>query len=349
MKKISIVMCIDVEPDERQIAARTQEGWSGFEQTSEFFAQLRPQLEAATGSPTHLSWFLRMDPQIAQSYGSPSWVVTRYPHIFEQLRAAGDELGVHTHSWRWDQVSGKWIADFLDQEWIDHCVQMSFNAYQESLQQPCLSFRFGDRWMNNATLDLVEKLGARFDLTVEPGQKEVFLSTPDDPAVGLIPDYTAAPHYPYRPATSDFRKQGWWRKRKLWMIPLSSGNVEGSEQLRFWNVKQVARRLGFYGKKESIPLNLCVDASVLCPIIDSLLHARQTYLALVMRTDYCSNPDRRINVERVFNHLLSHPLVNQFVFETPTEAIESVGNSRHRTVATAGSGNLLRLLSNSVK
>ncbi len=321
-KKISIVMCIDVEPDERQVEACAQADWRGFEKTYEFFTQLRPQMEKVTGSRIHFSWFLRMDPQIAESYGSPSWVVTRYPHILKELKSAGDELGLHTHSWRWDQVAGNWVADFLNQEWIDHCVQMSFTAFQESLKQQCLSFRFGDRWMNNATLDLVEKLGARFDLTVEPGQKEVFPSTPDNPATGSLPDYTQAPNHPYRPAKSNFKKQGLWRNRNLWEIPLSSGNIEGSKQFRFWYAKQFARRLGLNGKTESTPLNLYVDSTALCPIIDSLLHARQTYLALVMRTDYCSNVVKRGNVERIFNHLLSHPLVKQFTFETPAEAMK---------------------------
>jgi len=53
-----------------------------------------------TGSPVHFSWFLRMDPQITHTYGSPDWVVTRYPKLIEGLDAAGDELGLHVHPWR---------------------------------------------------------------------------------------------------------------------------------------------------------------------------------------------------------------------------------------------------------
>lgn len=170
MKKIPVVMCIDVEPDERLIDRSVQKDWSGFETTYELFNKLRPRLEAATRSPVHFSWFFRMDAQIASTYGSASWAVTRYRSLIERIKQAGDAIGLHTHAWRWNDSLNKWTVDLASQDWIDSCLRMGFESFRKSLNERCLYFRFGDRWMNNATLSLIEKLGARFDLTLEPGQ-----------------------------------------------------------------------------------------------------------------------------------------------------------------------------------
>jgi hypothetical protein len=185
MKKIPVVMCIDVEPDERQVVRGVQNDWRGFELTYEFFCKLRHHLEAATKSPVHFSWFFRMDPQIATAYGSASWVVKRYPSLIEGIRRAGDAIGLHNHAWRWNESLNKWTVDFANQDWIEYCLRMGFESFRTSLNERCVYFRFGDRWMNNPTIRLIEKLGARFDLTLEPGQKGGDL---DDPFTGTFLD-----------------------------------------------------------------------------------------------------------------------------------------------------------------
>jgi len=219
MEKLPIVICVDVEPEERAIEPKVASDWLGFEKTFEFFEQLRPHLEDVTGTAAHFSWFVRMDPQIAQAYGGPAWSVARYGRLLDRLSASGDEIGLHIHAWRWDQAFGNWIADMGNQEWVDSCVRMGFEAFEQSLRRPCLSFRFGDHWMNNATLDLVERLGARFDLTVEPGRKKL-LNT--EPYTGIPPDYSLTPSQPYRPSKTNFTEGSDSTARQLWVVPLST-------------------------------------------------------------------------------------------------------------------------------
>ena len=55
MNKIPILICIDVEPDDREIDPDVRHDWKGFEKSYEFFTQLRPRLKAVTGSPVHFS------------------------------------------------------------------------------------------------------------------------------------------------------------------------------------------------------------------------------------------------------------------------------------------------------
>ncbi|MEW6208228.1 MAG: hypothetical protein AB1631_07665 [Acidobacteriota bacterium] len=223
MKKIPVLICIDVEPDERAINPHRADDWKGFEKIFGLFRQLRPRLERTTRSTVHLSWFLRMDPQIARVYGSASWVAARYRRLIEEMLAAGDEVGLHTHAWAWEEKSQRWIQDFGNQTWVAHCVSSSFKAFRQSFNRPCLSFRFGDHWMNDATLEMIGELGARFDMTLEPGRKGGSIS---EPFTGCLPDYSQVPRHPYYPSPLDFRKRASGREGGVCIIPVSTGSLE---------------------------------------------------------------------------------------------------------------------------
>ena len=221
---LPIIICIDIEPDERAIDPRKPRDWLGFEETLKYFARLRPSLALATQSPARFNWYLRMDPQISRAYGSGGWAVTRYREFFSQMRAARDELGLHPHAWRWDEPAQQWVADFANQPWIEHCVRRSFAEFEACFGRPCRSIRFGDRWLNDETARLIEHLGARYDLTIEPGRTPQKLL---ESFTGSLPDYTRAPRHHYRPSKSDFlRPGGVLSRRKLWMIPVSTASLD---------------------------------------------------------------------------------------------------------------------------
>ena len=239
MKKTPVVVCIDVEPDERLILPKHKKDWRGFELSCEFFSELRPRLEAVTGSPVRFCWFFRMDPQVEFVYGTANWVVERYPSLINRIRDAGDGLGLHVHAWRWEVNSQRWIADYRDQSWVDHCVRVGFESFRKSFKQPCSYFRFGDHWMNNHTLDLIHKLGARFDLTLEPGQKN---GQAQDGYTGSFIDCTEVPRNPYRPSEVDFRKPDSAPRRDLWVVPLSSGAADWSPASSYSELSKVRQQ-----------------------------------------------------------------------------------------------------------
>lgn len=216
---IPVLLCIDVEPDDRQIDPVAQVDWFGFERAVPLIEQLRPRLEAATGRRVRVSWFLRLDPQIAHVYGDPGWAADRYRGTFDALRLVGDELGIHLHPWQWDHEASVWMQNFADQSWVTHCVETAFATFEREFAIPCRAFRFGDRWMNDETIALVESLGATSDSTIEPGR--VGTETPEQ-YTGTFPDYSDVPRFPYRPSRLDFRSPKPEPLLSLVVIPVQS-------------------------------------------------------------------------------------------------------------------------------
>lgn len=320
MTRIPFIICIDVEPDERQVMRGLAPDWIGFEEMARCFTEFRPRLEEATRSPVSFSWFFRMDPQIEEIYGSSSWVFERYGEIIKQLERAGDELGLHTHAWRWDHDLSRWIADHGNQEWVEHCVHTSFQAYQSIFGRCCRSFRFGDHFMNTKTMNLLESLGVRFDLTVEPGRKAISGQVPGELSTGSLPNYTAVPRRPYVPSSRDFRKPDPTARRGLLEIPLTTGKEPG----RFAALKRAATALhiDLQRRHEPTPMYLNLEMPAFRGMMNRLLDERNSYLAPVVRSEVAAHTTLKAYLEQNIQVMLSHPLASRFKFVGPAEAIE---------------------------
>lgn len=214
-----VLLCIDAEPDERKVDPQLKPDWLGFEHAVDLIERLRPAMTSATGRPAHLSWFLRMDPQITHVYGHPGWAADRYRAQLNTLLANGDELGIHLHPWQWDHQRSGWTQNFADQSWVAHCVAVAFDAFEQAFGERCRAFRFGDRWMNEQTMDLIEQLGATSDSTIEPGQ---IGNDTSDEYTGTFPDYTDVPRYAYWPSRRNFHAPTPTPVRDLLIVPVNS-------------------------------------------------------------------------------------------------------------------------------
>ena len=326
MREIPVIICVDVEPDERDVPLNATSDWKGFEETSEFFNALRPRIAEVTGAPARFSWFFRMDPQIELAYGAADWAAKRYGELIAQLGRAGDELGLHTHAWRWDEGAGRWVTDHGNQQWVSHCIATSFAAYRGAFGNACVSFRFGDHWMSDETMDLLESLGARFDLTVEPGRIARPPQLQTKYATGILPDFVSLPRRPYRPSRRDFRRHDAEQGRDLWAIPLSTGKEPG----RFAGIKRAAEALGIDLRRgnDTVPLNLELRAPLFRALLESwLVAAEEKYLSLIIRSDAYLPTRSREDVTENLNFLLAHPLAGRFRFSRPDEAIRVLTES----------------------
>lgn len=335
---IPILICIDVEPAEREVDLRAKADWNGFEEAVGLVETYRRRAEDRTGRRAHFSWFVRMDAQIERVYGSPAWVAARYGDHLALISSRGDEIGLHTHAWRWSERRERWASDLADQSWVEHCVRLSFDAYAEAFKNVCRSFRFGDRWMNDRTLALVESLGAEFDLTVEPGRGTEPAHLPKEIWKGPVPDYRRAPRSPYRPSAKDFRKPAAAAaargsdeddgriERDIWMIPLTTVRIP------VWPEAGALRRawLRFRcGPSKYVPLSMAMQPSFFKHRANDILRAEASaYLCIVARTDQAASPVYVSNFKENMEFLLSHPSLERMSFATPPRfRDELVGDS----------------------
>jgi hypothetical protein len=238
-RNIPVALCFDAEPEDREVRFEASP-WLGFERLLGRIGSLREELVALTGRPVRFNWFLRMDPQIAETHGHAGWVAERYSNELHALRGAGDGIGVHPHCWRWSTRRNEWITDHGDPDWVDHCIRVSFATYEAAFGESCRLVRFGDRFVTGRALALAAQLGARFDLSVEPGMPAV-RSVGGAVSTGLIPSQALAPRTPYRPGLIDpvLPAGGGSPEVGLWEIPLTA--INSNPLVPLW--RRVARRV----------------------------------------------------------------------------------------------------------
>lgn len=329
MRPLPAILCIDVEPDAFFVDRDRPVPWRGFEATAEFMAEFRPRLAALTDAPVHFAWFFRLDPQVGETYGAADWPLRRYATLVRGFEEAGDEIGIHTHPYHWDPGRRGWVQDHGNQPWIDHVVRSSFEAFRRALGRDCQSFRFGDRWMNDATIRLLESLGVRFDLTVEPGQPRIRSYHPEAPSTGSLPDYRRVPRTPYRPSPADFRKSDPSRRDGLILIPVSAGTIPRHRRRgRLGRAQRLLFRLFRLSRLRDRPFSLNLGHPPPCftPIVDQVLDAlRPPFLVLMVRTDAFADPAQRANLETNLAHIVTRSAVRRCRWSTPAELLALLG------------------------
>lgn len=304
-------------------------------------ARLRARLSKLTGEPARFIWSLRLDPQIAEAYGDPAWIIDRHRAFFDEAMAMGDAVGVHPHAWRWDRTRRVWEADHEDAEWVERCMEMCYAAYGSRFGVAPKHHRFGGRFVSERVLSTAERLGTRYDLTLEPGEPGV---PPGEYSgsvwKGEIPDYRQTPRAPYHPDRSDFRRPSDDGRGRLWTIPLSSGSVpRGPRRLRVADrlshpvrtARGAVRRVegglrhlaggGDPGPSYRVlrmwdwpdPIGLWDSAFA------SLEELEYQYLAFAIRSDM------EPIVDGVMSALEEHPQGRRVVFTTPEDALARLG------------------------
>jgi len=312
MEKVPVILSSDLEPADRQTAVGDTGDWAGLEEVIAEITAIRPRLAKATNAPAHFNWFLRCDPQIEISYRSSTWLADHHGSKLANLADAGDELGIHAHAYRWDGEAEAWIVDHGNQAWVNHCIASSVRAYRRALGRPPRAFRFGDHFMNNATMSFVEHSGFRYDLTTEPGSLPAPAMVKTDRTTGELPDYRNMPRAMYRPSRLDYQRPGLWLRRNIWMIPVSTGCSHGPV------IPDPADPSPML-----YPLHLMMDPGIFRRVMDGLLALMaKPYLMMVSRSGDCASPERLANLHANLEFIATHPAVGKFVFTTPAEAVK---------------------------
>lgn len=201
---------------------------------------------------------------------------------------------------------------------------MSLEAFAEAFRRPCLSMRFGDRWLNTQTVNLAERLGVRFDLTVEPGAPPLPTLMSEERTSGSLPGYRWVPRSPFAPSPSDFRRHERRGARAIRLTPLTSGHLS----FGMLHPRRYLRRLRQHGvrhRKQDTPLSMWRNwptPDTFDRMLDRALAAQHyPYLAFAIRTDFGVRPNLLQAIEACVNVLLAHPARSRFRFSTPVEAL----------------------------
>ncbi len=216
----SILLLIDVEPDERKTSG-AQDGWESSNVALEHLERMRGELESTTRQKVTFNWFVRGDPQIAGTWGSANHVAEACPRTLKSIERHGDYAAPHVHLWRWSETHRTWYSDFLDSSWVEECVDTGLESFRSVFGYAAEAFRFGDRWIDNSAVELLRRRGIRYDLTVEPGLPGGAIH--DDPhARGTVPDFRGAPREPWMPSSTNYLVPETSGSGDLWMVPLTT-------------------------------------------------------------------------------------------------------------------------------
>ena len=328
--KIPIILLIDVEPDPFLVNRSDPEPWKGYEATYPYLTSLRYQFEEATESPVHYNWCFRMDPQVAESYGSPTYAVDRYPEFVKEMVRQGDGLGSHPHAYRWLEDRQMWLEDLGNQKWVNECVEMSLQAHARAFGTPCEIFRFGNFWINTQTVNHLETLGVRYDLTVEPGLPSYRRGTLGKGyTTGSRPDYCRVPRVPYEPGRENFLEPASPGSRSIRIIPLTSGWLRLG-----WNLRARLSRLrnnGFRYRWQNERLTMWkewYEPNSFDQMLDRAIAVQdKPYLCFAIRSSIGVGKSFK-NVDHCLRTLLNHSQRRRFVFSTPAEAMASLDTAQ---------------------
>lgn len=314
----SVLLLIDVEPDARKTCGGSG-GWEGSRKALGYLQDFRSRLEDRTRVRAEFNWFVRTDPQIRKTWGKADQVADACPELLRMIADQGDYCGIHPHLWRWHERRGEWFNDLTDPQWTAECLQTAIESFRELFLRPPEACRFGDRWLNQHAVDLMQVSGIRYDLTIEPGLPDEAIF--DDPhATGRLPDYRGTPRQPYQPSPGNFTvpARGQTNHGSLWMVPLTTTPP-------LW---RLVRRPP-YLMKASRPPNLSLHSTYVWPHLRAQLDlATDVPLTMVVRSGDFAAGHFLENFLRTTRQLVTHPALPGCEFTNPAKAVAKWRASR---------------------
>ena len=318
LNSVPAFLSIDVEPDAFQLSHNEAPAWGGFDAMVPFIESLRARLSDFSDAAPVFGWYLRTDPQIAETYGRADHALQFYADRIEKFRSAGDYIGVHSHPLRWSAPHHAWVHDLSDGQWLSDCTASALDVFAKATGTPARHFRFGGGGtLSNEIVDAAEVRGVVVDLSLEPVAgwglitSAYTTSVDTSPIIGNFISCEGAPREPYQPARDEFRVCLAYGRRSIFLIPLSS--VLASNQS---DLTPTAHML-----YPSVPwpspgyfwdLALC-----------QIMSMERPYLSLAVRTD---KHDMRLtaDVRKVFEALPNHPIAKHLRWIDPLDAVGSL-------------------------
>lgn len=197
MRELPAALTFDLDPDifDESISssnARTRLSWRGI---SDGVPAIREALDAfAPGIP--VTWFVRVDNQIADIYGRPGHLLETHRNLFERLRARGDEIAWHPHLYR--RKAGGWEQETDDAALLTAMRDAIADMRSLGFEPRC--GRIGEAYGSAGLMAAFDACGIRYDSTAMSGRRRM-------DGERLI-DWRDTPPTAYRPSKADHRVPG---------------------------------------------------------------------------------------------------------------------------------------------
>ena len=183
MAKHHICLTIDCDPDglSGNVINRNANSWNSLN----YLGDLNDELCTNVKLNVPITWFLRIDNQIKDTFGSSLYLYEKFDFFWKNNVQFENELAWHPHFYTKGEnnetiimVDQQELFDTMDYLWEDILNQNLFLK----------SFRNGEGWLNSVILSKIEKFGFKVDSSALPG----LFRTDGHPM-----NWKNTPNYPY--------------------------------------------------------------------------------------------------------------------------------------------------------
>lgn len=140
-----------------------------------------------------ITWLLRADRQISETYGTPAFAFERFAPLWTREQRLGSEIGWHPHLYRWNDAAVTWQPSLDADDDLD-VLRSCLSALRRHAD--IRSARTGWTYHSNGLMKMFASEGVRFDASAIPGSLQ---------GGRWRHDWRSAPRTPYRPSAGDYR------------------------------------------------------------------------------------------------------------------------------------------------
>lgn len=207
-KTLLIVIGCDTDPDRQAYLGDSKSdelSWRGMLDGIPRLKESINDVQDSHGNRPRITWCLRADYQIKETYGTYSHILQEHKKFLLDLENDGDELAWHPHFWNFDKTLKCWYQDFMNTEWQVAMLEKAHQEYQQELPGRGRTVRMGWDYHNNETYATLERLGIEVDFSGIPGLK--IDPKNDKVRAANFFDWLLSPNRPYYPARVDYRRE----------------------------------------------------------------------------------------------------------------------------------------------
>lgn len=293
---LPVYITFHVEPNELYLKQGQKPDWIGFEQGFELMERIREQ--SWFDQDIKFIWLVRADPQIDMVYGGASWGLKKYREQLKQLTAHADDLGIHVHPYRLQRDSYRWVQDFSDDEWLQHCISTAYESFSKEMHYEARCMSIGPNSTSTAIVNYCRELGIKYDFTPSHNGKKDFNQAPGE-IKGAMNYYKSLPPYPYTPSREDIRKED-KASEDYYIIPVHYFMRDHG----FMNIKGIAKKL-LMGKSDyrKIKPSLSMQPRLFKDTFNLAQKRKLQYLLIDTRTHVFAQDRQRESIRENLRYL----------------------------------------------